>query len=158
MYKVTPLMQNFLFNFYCFLLYFILILIHIFYCTFVPIVYLFTYHIYTCLILIHFDLRMTSSNFLQMFFNQKFLTLNFLVKCSSKSSERKAVRKKGSKMKSPIWQPSSSFGCQNIFLNSYGNQNDRSLEGCKNVMKTMTKHGYLGCMEVSPAGVPRVGL
>ena len=40
MYKVTPLMQNFLLNFYCFLLYFILILIHIFYCTLVPIVYL----------------------------------------------------------------------------------------------------------------------
>ena len=29
-----------LFNFFCFLLYFILILIHIFYCTLVPIVYL----------------------------------------------------------------------------------------------------------------------
>ena len=40
MYKVTPSMQNFLFNFYCFLLYFILILIHIFYCTLAPIVYL----------------------------------------------------------------------------------------------------------------------
>jgi len=38
MYKVTPLMQNSLLNFYCFLLYFILILI--FYCTLVPIVYL----------------------------------------------------------------------------------------------------------------------
>ena len=30
MYKMTSLMQNFLLNFYCFLLYFILILIHIF--------------------------------------------------------------------------------------------------------------------------------
>ena len=38
--KVTPLMQNVLLNFYCFLLYFILILIHIFYCTLAPIVYL----------------------------------------------------------------------------------------------------------------------
>ena len=120
--------------------------------------------IYTCLILIHFDLRMTlckRRNIVKFFtnvFRSTFLSLNFLVKCSSKSSERKAVQKKGSKMKSPIWQPSSSFGCQNIFLNSYGNQNDRSLEGCKNVMKTMTKYGYLGCMDISPAGVPRLGL
>ena len=38
--KVTQLMQNVLLNFYCFLLYFILILIHIFYCTLAPIVYL----------------------------------------------------------------------------------------------------------------------
>ena len=53
MYKVTPLMQNFLLNFYCFLLYFILILIPIFYCTLPPIVYLtyiYLFHSYSFLL------------------------------------------------------------------------------------------------------------